>query len=325
MTTILTYIIIALAVVGLVQIVRIFELAAKLKGEQAISVSDKENHYNGLAMLIVGMAFVLFVAYSFKLWCHLILPESASAHGAAIKGLWDATMYLILFVFFITQPLLFWFSFKYRARKGNKALYQTHNNKLEILWTSVPAVVLTALIIYGLQTWNNVMMPDTSKANVMEVYAQQFNWTARYAGNDNTLGEANYTLIGGVNTLGVNINDTASLDDIIVREIHLPVNQQVLMKFRAQDVIHSAYLPHFGVQMNCVPGMSTQFAFTPIKTTTEMREELADDEFDYVLLCNKICGAAHYNMQIKVNIETQEEHEAWLKEQETFNSLITSK
>ena len=325
MTTFLTYLIVALAIIGLVQIVRIFELAAKLKGNQESVINDKDNHYNGLAMLIVGMGFVLFVVYSFKLWGHLILPESASEHGLAIKGLWDATMYLILFVFFITQPLLFWFSYKYRGRKDNQALYQTHNNKLELLWTSVPAVVLTVLIVYGLSTWNNVMMPDTSKANVMEVYAQQFNWTARYAGEDNILGEAHYTLIGGVNTLGVDINDSASLDDIIVREIHLPVNQQVLMKFRSQDVIHSAYLPHFGVQMNCVPGMNTQFAFTPITTTAEMREQLGDDEFDYVLLCNKICGAAHYNMQIKVIVESQEEHEAWLQKQGTFNSLITSK
>lgn len=323
MTTFLTYFIVALAVIGLVQIVRIFELAAKLKGEQAIGVTEKENHFNGLAMLIVGMGFVLFVAYSFKLWGHLILPESASEHGAAIKGLWDATMYLILFVFFVTQPLLFWYSYKYRGKKGNKALYQTHNNKLEVLWTSVPAVVLTGLIIYGLSTWNNVMMPDTSEANVMEVYARQFDWTARYAGEDNTLGNAHYTLIGGINTLGVDINDTASLDDLIVREIHLPVNQQVLMKFRSQDVIHSAYLPHLGVQMNCVPGMNTQFAFTPTKTTAEMREELGDEEFDFVLLCNKICGAAHYNMQMKVVIDTEEDYQAWLKEQEAFKTIAT--
>lgn len=325
MTTFLTYFTVVLAVIGLVQIVRIFELAAKLKGEQNLDViSDKENHFNAVAMLVVGMSFVLFVAYSFKLWGHHLLPESSSEHGAAIKGLWDATMFLILFVFFITQPLLFWFSYKYRGRKGNKAIYQTHNNKLEVLWTSVPAIVLTGLVIYGINTWNKVMMPDTSEAHLIEVYAQQFFWTARHAGDDNQLGSAHYTLIEPTNTLGLDINDTASADDIIVREIHLPVDKQVLMKFRSQDVIHSAYLPHFGVQMNCVPGMVTQFAFTPIKTTKEMREEMGDDEFDYVLLCNKICGAAHYNMQIKVVVETQEEYEAWLAEQQTFQALASN-
>ena len=185
-------------------------------------------------------------------------------------------------------------------------------------------------------------MPDTTNAKIVEVYAQQFNWTARYAGDDNQLGRAHYTLIGGVNTLGVDINDSTSFDDKVVREIHLPVDQQVLMKFRSQDVIHSAYLPHFNVQMNCVPGMNTQLAFTPTKTTNEMREDPemiermkfinearakrgeSPVEFDYVLLCNKICGSAHYNMQIKVIVETQEEYDAWLKEQETFKTLVSA-
>tara|TARA_B100000401_G_scaffold299594_1_gene205662 strand:- start:673 stop:1647 length:975 start_codon:yes stop_codon:yes gene_type:complete len=323
MTSFLTYFIIALAIIAFVQIVRIFELATKLKGGQKIEVTDKENHYNALAMLVLGLGFVLFVAYSFVLWGDLLLPESASLHGAKIQGLWDTTMYLILFVFFVTHPILFWFTYKYRGRKDNTALYQTHNNKLEIVWTAVPAVVLTALIVYGLQTWNDVMLVDTSNANKMEVYARQFDWTARYSGNDGELGKSNYTLIGGVNTLGVDSNDIKSHDDKIVREIHLPVNKQVLMKFRSQDVIHSAYLPHFGVQMNCVPGMNTQFAFTPTKTTSQMRSELDNDEFDYVLLCNKICGAAHYNMQIKVIVESQEEYDAWLNEQKTFKELIT--
>ena len=323
MENLLTILISLLAVIALVQLVRIFELATKLKGQQEIEISDKENHYNGLALLIVGFGFVLFVAYSFKLWGHLILPESASLHGIQIKLLWDTTMSLILFVFFITQPLLFWFSFKYRGKKNNKALYQTHNNKLEIIWTSIPAVVLTALVVFGLKTWNKVMVPDTSNAMIMEVYAMQFNWTARYSGEDNKLGDANYTLIGGINTLGVDINDSASADDIITREIHLPVDEQVLMKFRSQDVIHSAFMPHLGVQMNCVPGMSTQFAFTPIKTTAEMRKELKDEEFDYVLLCNKICGSAHYNMQIKVIIETKQEYLEWMSQQDNFNTLIS--
>lgn len=342
MTTFLSFLIIALTIIGIVQIVRIIEIATKLKGVQEEITTDQDNHYNALTMLIVGLGFTAFVAYSFKLWGHLVLPDPASIHGEGIKLLWDTTMVLILITFFITQTLLFVFTYKYRGRKGNTALFQTHNNKLELLWTSVPAVVLTALIVFGLNTWNKTMVPDTTDAYVMEVYAQQFNWTARYAGDDNQLGKAHYTLIGGVNTLGVDITDSLSHDDIVVREIHLPVNKQVLMKFRSQDVIHSAYMPHFNVQMNCVPGMSTQFAFTPTKTTQEMREDpemiermqyinearakRGDEpvEFDYVLLCNKICGSAHYNMQIKVIVETQEEYDAWLKEQESFKTLVSA-
>ena len=273
MTTFLNFLIIVFIIIGIVQIVRIIEIITKLKGPQDKITTDQDNRYNALAMLIVGLGFTAFVAYSFKLWGHLVLPDPVSVHGAGIKLLWDTTMILILITFFITQSLLFVFAYKYRGRAGNKALFQTHNNKLEIFWTSVPAVVLTALILFGLRTWNKTMVPDTTNAKIIEVYAQQFNWTVRYAGEDNQLGKAHYTLIGGVNTLGVDQRDTLSHDDVIVREIHLVKDQQVLMKFRSQDVIHSAFLPHFNVQMNCVPGMSTQFAFTPTKTTNEMRED----------------------------------------------------
>ena len=313
MTTFLNFLIIVLTIIGIVQIVRIIEIATKLKGPQDKITTDQYNRYNALAMLIVGLGFTAFVAYSFKLWGHLILPDPVSVHGAGIKMLWDTTMILILVTFFITQTLLFVFAYKYRGREGNIALFQTHNNKLELLWTAVPAFVLTGLILFGLSTWNKTMVPDTTNAKVMEVYAQQFYWTARYAG------------------------------DVIVREIHLVKDQQVLMKFRSQDVIHSAYLPHFNVQMNCVPGMSTQFAFTPTKTTKEMREdpEMIERmkfinearakkgeeavEFDYVLLCNKICGSAHYNMQIKVIVETQDEFDAWMAEQDNFKTLVSTK
>lgn len=342
MTTFLSFLIAALTIIGIVQIVRIFEIASKLNKPSDKPVSDQDNKYNAIALLIVGLGFTAFVGYSFKLWGHLILPEAASLHGQGIKQLWDVTGYLILFTFFVTQTLLFVFAYKYRGREGNKALFQTHNNKLELLWTSVPAIVLTALIMYGLKTWNETMVPDTEGAIIVEVYAQQFGWTARYSGEDNQLGKAHYTLIGGVNTLGVDINDSLSFDDRVVREIHLPVNKQVLMKFRSQDVIHSAYMPHFNVQMNCVPGMNTQFAFTPTKTTEDIRlepdmikrMELVNSErakkgeepveFDYVLLCNKICGSAHYNMQIKVIVESEEKYNAWLAEQQTFQSLVSA-
>ena len=101
-------------------------------------------------------------------------------------------------------------------------------------------------------------------------------------------------------------------------------NEQVLFKFRSQDVIHSAFLPYFRVQLNCVPGMVTQFAFTPTKTTQEMRETEGED-FEYILLCNKICGAAHYNMQIKVIVETQEEYDRWISQQKVLKNSLTLK
>ena len=187
---------------------------------------------------------------------------------------------------------------------------------------------------------------------VVELYAQQFNWKARYAGADNALGKANVRLIDldKANILGVDESDPNAQDDVIVTELHLPVGKPVLFKMRSQDVLHSAYMPHFRAQMNCVPGMITQFSFTPTKTTADMRElpEIKDKvaninkirtenskeliangeealepyEFDYLLLCNKICGTSHYNMQMKIIVETQEEFDAWMKEQKQFKNSL---
>jgi len=176
---------------------------------------------------------------------------------------------------------------------------------------------------------------------VIELYAQQFSWTARYAGEDNTLGKANVRFIEGINALGVDKEDSYAQDDKIVRELHLPVNRPVLFKLRSQDVLHSAYFPHFRAQMNVVPGMITQFGFTPTVTTQEMRssddmvdkverindirKDNGDDsyEFDYFLLCNKICGQAHYNMQMKVIVESEADYEAWLAKQSTFGESMS--
>ena len=140
--------------------------------------------------------------------------------------------------------------------------------------------------------------------------------------------------------MGVDMSDPNSKDDKQVTELYLPKGKKVLFKFRSQDVLHSAYMPHFRAQMNCVPGMVTQFAFTPKYTTEEMRrnpevmaktkginkirsakgEELY--EFDYLLLCNKICGASHYNMQMKITVVEEQDYNKWLSEQKTLAQVI---
>jgi len=113
---------------------------------------------------------------------------------------------------------------------------------------------------------------------------------------------------------------TGSDDQLVIGEFHLPLGREVEMLFRSRDVIHSAYLPHFRAQMNCVPGTPTSFKMKPTYTTEQMREELGDPEFDYVLLCNKVCGAAHFNMKIKVVVESEEKYNAWIAEQKAFNA-----
>jgi cytochrome c oxidase subunit 2 len=261
-------------------------------------------------------------------------------------------MIIIFIVQTITQFLLHYFAFKYKGEKGRKALFYADNDKLEFIWTIIPVIVLAGLIIYGLFTWSDIMNIDQDDdAIVVELYAQQFNWKARYAGEDNVLGEANVRLINldNANILGLDESDPNAQDDIITTELHLPVGKKIVFKMRSQDVLHSAYMPHFRAQMNCVPGMITQFSFTPTVTTAEMRQnpDMIDKvarinrirankkeeieargqdvryEFDYLLLCNKICGKSHYNMQMKIIVETEDEYKAWLSEQKTFkNSLV---
>jgi cytochrome c oxidase subunit 2 len=264
------------------------------------------------------------------------------------------SMAVIFVVQTITQFLLHYFAYKYKGEKGKKALFYADNDKLEFIWTIIPVIVLAGLIMYGLFTWNDIMIIDEEEDPlVIELYAQQFNWKARYAGQDNVLGEANVRLINldNANILGLDESDPNAQDDIITTELHLPVGSPILFKMRSQDVLHSAYMPHFRAQMNCVPGMITQFAFTPTITTEDMRlnpeiydkvsninkirneksiklqakgeEPLDRYEFDYLLLCNKICGKSHYNMQMKIIVETEDNYNEWLKEQRLFkNSLV---
>lgn len=325
MTNTLIFLVVVLIIATLVQITRVSELLSAIKNKDTNSVTDSNNKTQGILFLVVGSGFIIFVVWQMIAWNHLLLPPASSVHGAEIDSLMKVSMGLILIVFFTLTPILFFFAYKYRGKKGNTAYFFAHNNKLEVVWTVIPTIILTVLIVYGLRTWERSMNPDLSKAKVIEIYAEQFKWTARESGIDNMLGKSNYTLVTDRNALGVDMDDSNSNDDKIVREVHLVVDKPVLLKFRAKDVIHSAFLPHFRVQMNCVPGLSTQFAFTPTKTTAEMKDQEGDD-FEYVLLCNKICGAAHYNMQMSFIVETQQEYDTWIASQEVLSEkLLTQK
>jgi cytochrome c oxidase subunit 2 len=324
MTNLLIALVVILAIAALVQLVRVNELLSEITNEDTNAVTDDDNNKNGIFFLLTIPLFLGFVVWQMVTWDHLLLPPASSLHGAEIDSLMKVSMTLILIVFFALTPMLFFFAYKYRGKKGNTAYFFSHNNKLEVVWTVVPTIILTALIIYGLRTWDRAMNPDLSQASIIEVYSKQFDWTARYAGDDNILGQSSYLLVKGKNTLGVDMLDEQSSDDIVTREVHLPVNKPVLLKFRSRDVIHSAFLPHFRVQMNCVPGLSTQFGFTPTKTTEEMKSQEGED-FEYVLLCNKICGSAHFNMQMKFIVESEEDYNKWIASQKSLETTLTLK
>ncbi len=320
MTQFIVAVVVLLGVIAIAQLIRVFELAAQLKGSKEENISTADNRMNGTFFFLFMFLLFGFVIFSLIKWVPLLLPEPASEHGAEVDTLMNFNLAIIGLVFFVVHIVLFWFAFKYyKKNDGRKAEYFLHSNKLELLWTSVPAVVLAIIIIYGLSTWNSITAPASEEALNIELYAKQFDWTARYSGNDNVLGKANFRLIDGPNALGLDANDEKGQDDIVVKgEIYLPIGRDVNFVFRSRDVIHSAYFPHFRAQMNCVPGMVTRFHFTPTITTAEMREKTGNPEFNYILLCNKICGAAHYNMQMDIIVVSEEEYNKWISEQKPF-------
>lgn len=350
MTTLLILVVLVLVAIAVWQMTKIFELS-QLKTNSSEIATDKDNKYNGY-MLFAFLVFIYGITiFSFAKYAKFLLPVAASEHGAEYDDLMLVSMVIIFVVQTITQALLHYFGYKYRGEKGKKALFYADNDRLEFIWTIIPVIVLAGLILWGLYTWTNIMdINDDDDPLIVELYAQQFNWTARYAGDDNVLGGANVRMIDidRANVMGLDEADTYGSDDIIVKELHLPVGKKVNFKMRSQDVLHSAYMPHFRAQMNCVPGMTTEFSFTPIYTTEEMRQnpdvvdkvkrtniiraeksaatgEVIDPwEFDYVLLCNKICGKSHYNMQMKIIVESEEDYNAWLASQQTFQETMAS-
>jgi cytochrome c oxidase subunit 2 len=326
MINLLIAIVIILAVIVLAKVARVFELSTELKGEDPALVTAADNKTQSTLFLVGGLAYLAFVIYAFLAWGKHLLPPSASVHGDDIDFLMSITLWIITPMFFITHLVLIFFAFSYYHRKSRTATFFAHSNKLEMIWTVVPTMVLTTLIIYGLSVWNNVTSAEPDDAIEIELYAKQFDWTARYAGEDNVLGKSGYRLITGQNPLGISYEDDASMDDKVVRgEIHLPVGKPVVFKFHSRDVLHSAYMPHFRLQMNCVPGMTTQFHMVPKTTSAEMKAITGNDEFEYLLLCNKICGGAHYNMQMNIIVESQEDYDAWLAEKKTVAESISPK
>ncbi|MBF49888.1 MAG: hypothetical protein CL839_04170 [Crocinitomicaceae bacterium] len=446
----ITLLVVIAGVIALAQLAKVGQLTSLIRNKREEDISAADTRLNGGLFVAFMVAF-----YASFIW--LIIrygdynPPAASAHGETYDTLMNFNMYIIMAVFFLVNTALFMFANKYRQDPNRKAKFFAHDNRLELIWTVIPSIVLAVIIIYGLRTWNEMTGEASEDALRVEVYSKQFDWTVRYPGADGEFGLANYNLITPTNPLGIVTADgvsgaleeiesqiaaleselahergtllaqieeveaelhashdhdhghvdhghddhaghddhgdhhgmsaermamlearlhelehmlegpdvvvlsnaaaeakagkvhrlkrhrqrimevkpfdyeggvaawEAGADDKIMKgEFHLPVGREVEFVFRSRDVIHSAYMPHFRAQMNTVPGVPTRFKMTPTITTDSMRTVVNDPDFDYVLLCNKVCGAAHFNMQMKLVVESEESYKAWLESQEEF-------
>ncbi|MFM8414743.1 MAG: cytochrome c oxidase subunit II [Planctomycetota bacterium] len=231
-----------------------------------------------LAVPVLGVA-VFAVAPSINVW----LPKDVSAHGEEIDSLFYFILALTGVVFVVTEVLLFWFMWKYdaSARQGEKATYIQGSHTLEVVWTIIPAATLLFLAIYQMNAWANVKMRRPDMPPTVEVVARQFEWRLRYPGRDGLLGTP---------------------DDLhLVNDLHLPVDEEILVQLKSMDVLHSFFLPNLRIKQDAVPGMKIPVWFRGTETG------------EYDIVCAELCGWGHYKMKGRVTFVTRPEFDAWLE------------
>jgi cytochrome c oxidase subunit 2 len=319
MSGFITIALILLVFVIIYQIAKASEYATILRGEEKIRAQVNRT----MAWLLV----IFFVLGLWGIWeCHQalvdkMLPVSASEHGEKYDSMFKTTLIVTGIVFLITQALLFWFAFRYQATETRKSYFLAHNNKLELIWTTIPAIAMASLVAVGLRNWIGMTSDAPKNAMEVEVVGKQFNWIIRYPGADGVLGKRDFRKINDANNvLGLDWNDRSNMDDIIAQngELHLIKDRPVKLIIGSRDVIHDVGLAHFRMKMDAVPGIITTMWFTPKYTTAEMRQITGNPNFVYEISCDQMCGKGHYAMRGTIIVETEAEYKAWVAQQQSY-------
>jgi cytochrome c oxidase subunit II len=292
---------------------------SEVEESEYLGAPDKFNSANGVGLFAFWIISIVGIIWSFIVYKKDFLPEASSVHGKETDYWFWVSMIVIMIGFFIVNTFLFLFSYLYRHNKNRKVTFYTHNNNLEIIWTTVPAIVMAGLVFSGLRVWTKITSEAPSNAEQIDIMGKQFGWTVRYAGvDDNQFGKYNYKLMddAGGNPMGVDFSDPNSFDDFSnASEMHIPKGKPVLLKIRARDVLHSVFIPHMRVKMDAVPGMPTKFWFVADKSTADMRAELGKPEFNYEIACTEICGRSHFGMKLLLVVDEPADYEKWKKSQ----------
>ena len=213
-----------------------------------------------------------------------LMPESVSTFGPALDNLYYVILWITGIVFVVTEVVLVYFMIKYRHKEGRKATYIEGSSKAEWIWTSATAVIVMALAIYSKGIWDTIRHPDMFPENAYElnVTAKQYEWNAAYAGSDGQLGTS---------------------DDIMSRnQVHVPVDQPVIVNLQSEDVIHSFFLPQLRVKHDAVPGRVWPIWFEATQTG------------EFPLACAELCGLGHYRMGGTLIVHSKEDFASWLSE-----------
>lgn len=299
------------------QVAKAGEYVSILRGKE--KTFKDNNRLNGrlmIAFLVLGLIGVY--ACHRLLYKKTLFPQgSSSIEGERVDTMLIITTVICMIVFVVTQILLFWFSYKYQYKEDRKAVYKPHDNKLEIIWTAVPTVVLTVLIIFGLRSWFLFTGEPPKNALEIEITGKQFAWIVRYPGKDNVFGKKYFKNIDASNSLGLIWSDNdalnqkadpAALDDIVVEgTVMIVKNRPVKFIIGSRDVIHDVGLPHFRLKADAVPGTPTSLWFTPKYTTEEMKQRTGNPNFSYEIACDQMCGNGHYSMKATILVLEEKE------------------
>lgn len=323
MSMYLTIAVIVLVFVVIFQIAKASEYVSVLKGEE--KTRKQNNKVNGFLMFAFLILGLIGVYYCHEILKGRILGESASVQGDAYDFMFEVTVIVTGIVFLLTQILLFWFSYKYQEDEKRKVHFFPHDNKLELIWTVVPAITLTVLVVIGLRNWFKLTSDAPKDALQVEIIGKQFGWVYRYPGKDGEFGKKYFRNIDdATNPLGLiwANNDALNLkedekakDDIIPQTMYLIKNKPVKLIIGSRDVIHDVGLVHFRMKMDAVPGTPTTMWFTPKYTTKEMKEKTGNPKFQYEISCDQMCGNGHYSMKGLIEVVEQAEYDAWMAKQ----------
>jgi cytochrome c oxidase subunit 2 len=249
-----------------------------------------------------------------------MMPNVASEHGPAIDNLIQL-VHLLMAVLFVGWGALFTYIL-WRFRKARnpvadaKGLRNHYSTYAEV---GVAVVEVVLLVGFSIPLWAQRVDDVPAPGDSLEVraVAEQFAWNFHYPGPDGVFGATSLELINAeTNPLGLDRDDPNGADDITtINQLHLPVDQAVVVYLSSKDVIHSFALPHMRVKQDAVPGLEIPVWWVPTKTTEQMREELGNPEFTYEISCAQLCGIGHYSMRGFYTIHTQEGYDAWLAEE----------
>ncbi len=248
----------------------------------------KNPHAARVRTAVAALAAALLPGLAGALPIWMKLPAGESSFSGEIDGIFRLILWITGVIFVLVEALLVFFLIRYRHKEGRRARYTHGNNRLEVIWTIIPAVICVVLALVSRRVWAEIKQRMPEDAMQIEVTAEQFAWNIRYPGADGKLGTP---------------------DDVVtLNQLHFPVGQKVVVSLHSKDVIHSFFLPEFRVKQDAVPGMTTKVWFD------------AAHVGHWEIACAELCGLGHYRMKGFLTADSKEDFDKWMAEQAATNA-----